>query len=317
VDTRWGLTTLLLVHGRFAEGWPEFEWRWRTENRYLRRCFTQPWWQGEPLTDRHLLVWGEQGIGDEVLFTSLVPDLIRRAGRLTLECAPRLVPLLARSFPGMTVIARNDPPDARAFEADIQSPLASTACRLRQQFEYFPVQERYLHADSAQVSQLRARYRALGQGPIIGLSWRSGNAKVGALRSIALSALAPALLSRNAVYVSLQYGDPCPEIADFVARFGVPVHFDREINSFESLDDFAAQVAAMDLVISIDNATVHFAGALGRPVWVLLPAGRALYWYWFLGRNTSPWYPSARLFRQNKAGDWSNVIAELVAARTT
>lgn len=311
IDARWGLTTVLLLQGKFAEGWPELEWRWKTDNRYLRRCFTQPWWQNEPVSDRHLLVWGEQGIGDEVLYASLMPDLIGRARRLTLECAPRLVPLFARSFPDVTVVARGDPPDARALEADMQSPLASTAHWMRRRWDDFPRHGGYLRAAPELVNALRDRYRRLGAGPLIGLSWRSGNAKVGAARSIALSALAPAITATDAVFVNLQYGDCRAEVA---ARRDVRVHTDTAVDTYNDLDAFAAQVAAMDVVITIDNVTAHFAGALGRPAWVLLPAGRGLHWYWFLDRDTSPWYPSARLFRQDRPGDWSSVVKDLAAA---
>jgi Flp pilus assembly protein TadD len=307
----------LFALGRLAEAWERYAvrfetWRSRIGGGAQRRPFEQPVWRGDSLAGP-LLVWGEQGVGDELLYASMLPDLQTRSAETLLETAPRLVPLLQRSFPDIAVIGRDDPPDPRTAAAVAQIPIADVGALLRPNLSSFPATAGYLRADSTLVERLRARYHAAGPRPLVGISWRSKRPKLGDHKSVALVDWAPILQSRDATFVSLQYGDCQAEIAEVATRTGVRVIEDDDIDPMTDLDAFAAQTTAMDLVITVSNTTAHMAGALGRPVWTLLANGPGLLWYWFDGRKDSPWYPSMRIFRQPEPGQWSPVIAAIAA----
>jgi len=300
--------------GRLGEGWGGYERRWQMKGfNALRHQSPQRPWHGDPVAGQSMVVWQEQGVGDVILYAGLIPDLLARGPRLILECEARLVSLLARSFPQAQVVMRSDIVHPATLETHWQSPLGSLCRWLRPGHEDFKWRGAYLKPDGKRVSEFRERYRRLGDGPVIGISWRSGNYKVGTRKSLHLSALAPLLKLPGAVFVNLQYGD-CKEDLESLARdSGIRLYTDDAVDALKDLDVFAAQVAAMDLVISTSNTTVHFAGALDIPVWTMLPGGDALLWYWFRGIETSAWYPSMRLFRQDSPGDWSGPIDRIKA----
>jgi hypothetical protein len=301
-----------LSRGRLKEGWEGYEQRWQMKGfNALRHQSPQLPWQGASLDGQTMVVWQEQGVGDVILYAGLIPDLLARGPRLVLECEARLVPLLARSFPQAQVVMRSDQVHPTAKDTHWQSPLGSLCRWLRASHEDFKWHGPYLKPDAARVAAFRERYRGSGGGPVIGISWRSSNYKVGTRKSLPLSALAPLLKLPGATFVNLQYGDCADEIARLARDSGVKLHTDDGVDSLKDLDAFAAQVAAMDMVISTSNSTVHFAGALEIPVWTLLPKGDALLWYWFRDCESSAWYPSMRLFRQDSPGDWSGPIARI------
>jgi hypothetical protein len=190
---------------------------------------------------------------------------------------------------------------------DYQAPIGGLCRWLRPNLASFPSRAGYLKADSTQVDLLRDRYRnQLGGRPLVGISWRGGTGANVQLRSIPLAAWAPILAQSTFGFVNLQYGDCRADLEAVRRDLGVEILHDETVDPLKNLDDFAAQTAAMDLVISIDNSTVHMAGALNMPAWVLLPTVPD--WRWMLGRSDSPWYPSVRLFRQAMAGEWAPVI---------
>jgi hypothetical protein len=297
-----------LLQGDFAAGWRNFEWRWRSKDHDTpSRVYSQPLWTGQKLRSGHLLIWGEQGVGDEIMFAGLLPDVLRTGNRCILECDARLQPLFARSFPAIDVISRPAPGHS-PFSAHLPSgsmpglfrttsaAFASTTCP-------------YLFADPAQRNRFRARY---GDGKrLIGLAWSTNNRKTGRNRSIDLSSFAGLFSHSDIRWVSLQYGDH-GELEAQATAAGVPLLIDREVDQLSNIDLFAAQVAAMNLVITIDNSTAHLAGALGVPAWVLLPF--ASDWRWLTGREDSPWYPTMRLFRQSQPRDWQSVIWRVQSA---
>jgi hypothetical protein len=166
----------------------------------------------------------------------------------------------------------------------------------------------YLVADAAQRDATRARYDALARGkPIIGISWFSQNQEIGAHKSSTLDDWAP-LLTRTALFVNLQYHSNPAEIAAAEARFGCVIHTDRHVDQVASLDQFAAQIAAIDEMICVSNSGVHLAGALGVRCTLLAPAGRGLLWYWGAEGETTPWYRSVRIIRRSAGEAWSRVV---------
>ncbi len=315
-EAYWHEALTLLLMGDLAAGWAAYEWRWRAKfGRGRMRHAGLPAWDGSPPAGRTILLWGEQGIGDQIMFSVYLRDLLAGGANCVVEADVRLEPILIRSFPEIRFVPQREQ-SADLPDVDWQIAMGSLGRWLRPSLAAFPAHDGYLRADPGMTERLRARYREWSDGrPLVGISWRGGppdRPSVVRARSLALLRWAPILRPGAAAFVSLQYGDHAAEVAGATAALGVPILCESAINPLASIDAQAAQISAMDLVISIDNATVHLAGALGKPVWVLLPA--APDWRWLLDRDSSPWYPSVRLFRQSRRGAWDEVLQTLAAA---
>ncbi|HEX4070186.1 MAG TPA: tetratricopeptide repeat protein [Planctomycetaceae bacterium] len=304
----------LLRQGRLAEGWDAYESRWRHNGK--PRLFAESEWDGSLAKDKTILVYSEQGVGDEILFASCFRDIIERTGVCLIECEPRLVRLFTRSFPNARFFARTglvDPSQVRDLPPfDVQIVAGSVPRRLRRSLDSFPIHSGYLTPEPRQVDEWRTRFERLGSGLVVGISWRGGkDAAIRRRRSTALAQWAPLFKIPGIAFVNLQYGDCAADIADCARDFGVTLHTWEDADPLHDLDGFAAQIAALDLVVSVDNATVHMSGALNTPVWTLLPFSGD--WRWFSQGDESPWYPSVRLFRQTSfremaLGDWNEVF---------
>ncbi|MCW2235634.1 tetratricopeptide repeat protein [Azospirillum canadense] len=309
-DARLARATALLTLGRFAEGWDAWENRWAGQvwADQIDR-FPQPAWTGEPVEEGRLLVWGEQGVGDELQFAALLPLLTQAGVRCLLECDARLALLLARSLPEVEVVARGTPPDPRLTAPGIaaQTPSGSLPRRLLRDATDFQRLHPYLVADPARTAAFRAADGPADKTgkPLVGIAWHTTNPKWGRSRNIPLPDLARALHAAGARMVVLQYGDWAAEVAALAGE-GIDIAIPTALDLRDDLDGLAARIAATDLVVTIDNVTAHMAGALGHPAWVLL--GHAADWRWLRDRPDSPWYPSATLFRQPAAGDWGAVL---------
>jgi len=310
VDARWNKAILHLLLGEFDAGWKLYEYGLGKRWRGCLRFGEYPPWLGTPLAGRTLLVWSEQGIGDQIMFASVIPDLLDRGAKCVVEADPRLEPLIRRSFSGTEFLSPNaaTASDIARLAIDYQVPLGGLCRWLRPSLARFPARRAFLRVDPDQVSMFRTRYRQrLGDRLIVGISWLGGTGAVRRARSIPLIEWSAILRQPNVGLVNLQYGDCTAELTAVEDAIGAEVAQDHTVDPLKDLDAFAAQTAAMDLVISIDNSTVHMAGALDVPVWIMLPAVPD--WRWLLGRSDSPWYASARLFRQETRGDWAPVIA--------
>ncbi len=301
----------LLLQGKLEEGWAEYEWRLKLGEGTRHRRFPQAPWTGEPVDAKTVLVWGEQGVGDEVMFAGMVPDLVEAGAHVVLESDPRLVPLFERSFAGIECIGKGDPPTAetRRDGIDFQSPGGNLGRWLRPNLESFPGRQSYLVAEEDRQGRLRENYLSDGESLLVGVAWVSKNKRIGAQKSMTLMELAPLTGIPGVRFIDLQYGDTAEERRQFEDHTGVTVLHDEHVDQMSDLDAFAAQVAAMDLVISVSNTTVHMSGALGVPTWVMLNTVPLP--CWLLERDDSPWYPSVRLFRQSAAGDWANVTERI------
>jgi tetratricopeptide (TPR) repeat protein len=299
---------VLLMKGDYARGWRNFERRWQTRDYdTAMRDYPQPYWTGEALApgdeSGRVLIWGEQGIGDEIMFAGLIPDVMRTETSCVLDCDARLKPLFARSFPGVEVISGGGADDPKPdFAAHLPSGSLPGIFRASKA-AFAETTSPYLFADAQARSRLRSRYA--DGSKLIGLAWHTRNKKTGPQRSIDLSLLTSVFARPGVRWVSLQYGDH-DELEAQAAAAHAPLLVDREVDQLADMDTFAAQVAAMDLVITIDNSTAHLSGALGVPTWVLLPF--APDWRWMESGDGSPWYPTMRLFRQTLAGDWVSVV---------
>ena len=305
----------LLKNGDFAGGWAEYEQRWRRKDFRKKndRGFGQPRWAGPAASglDAKLLVWGEQGIGDEILYASMIPDLLAKGAELVIETDPRLVPLFARSFLPATVVPRLTPPHALTVDPSVrlQVPLGSLGRWLRPNGSAFPGRRGYLVPDAGRAATLRHNLVGQTAKPLVGVSWQSKGGV--AHKNLALQDLAPVIAAADVTFVDLQYGDTGAERQDFRDRYGKEIVHLTDLDLFNDLEGVAALVHACDLIITSSSAVAHFAGALGKPVWILLTAGQGSIWYWFRDTHESPWYRSARLFRQPAPGDWASVVANI------
>ena len=305
----------LLALGRLSEGWGDYVHRFDKKTfAQARRPFTYEMWAGPTGDKARLLIWTDQGLGDEVLYASMLNDVSGITKACVFECAPRMVSLFQRSFPNVLVVPRATPPDPAiaAFQPDKQISLSELGQFLRPSLEAFPQHTGYLQPDEQLRLKLKAKYQNIAQGRrIVGLSWKSENPIYGMFKSIPLEKLAAVLSMPNVIFVSLQYGKQQDELAAIKERLGVEIIVDPEIDAVADPDASAAQLAAMDLVITTSNTTAHFAGAMNVPVWTMAPAGHGALWYWFVDRKDSPWYPSMQIFRQTTPGDWAPVIHDI------
>ena len=314
-EAHWNYSHVLLLQGKLAEGWHEHEWRWRCANSpSQKRDFPQPPWRGSEPRGKTILVWGEQGVGDEVLFAGMIPDLMDAGAKVVIESDRRLVPLFQRSFPEAECIAEADPPDPKAASGDIdfQIPSGSLGRWWRPDPDSFPGRPAYLKADPARRAVMRGKLEDGGPSLIVGIAWSSINPDIGREKSLSLGDLKPLAEIPGLRLVDLQYGDTARERDAFAAATGTAILHDGGIDQMADLDAFAAQIAALDLVVTVSNTTAHLAGALGVPAWVLLNTVPLS--CWMMEREDSPWYPSVRLFRQTERGAWPKVVDAVSAA---
>ncbi len=297
---------LMLMRGNFAEGWKLYESRWRKGQAW--RDFPYPLWQGQD--GGTVLVWGEQGVGDEILYASMIPDLIARGQNVVIETDKRLTGLFERSFPGAKAIARRSPPDPATQSAEISwhSPLANLGRWLRPDAASFPKRASYLRPDAERQAHYRALLKEGNPRAIVGITWASINPKIGRQKSINLGQWIPILTMPGVRFVDLQYGDTDTARAALASETGVSLTHIPDLDLTHDLEGAAALAAACDLVISVSSTTAHLAASTGCPTWVLVPATGGNLWVWMHGLDHTPWYPNATIFRQSQPGHWTDVL---------
>jgi tetratricopeptide (TPR) repeat protein len=296
--------------GDFRAGWEHYELRWFINDYvHTQHKYPLPRWNGEAI-DGPLLVSGEQGLGDEILFASMLPDLAARVRDITVEIEPRLVPLFARSFPDVNIVART----AELFKgpAAAYTHIGSLGRHFRPDWASFPMRENgYLRCDSEMAARLRER---LADGRrIIGLSWASKNLRYGTAKSAQLHDFTSLLRLPGCRFIDLQYGDTRAEREAVQQDLGVTVERLADIDNLNDIDALASLIAACDIVVTVSNTTAHLAGALGKETYLLAPSGRGRMWFWFRDRHDSPFYPRMRLHRLKRTRPWSDLIGGVAA----
>ena len=303
-DAHFNRSLALLAVGDYAQGQAEYEWRWKRSGAGASaKNFARPLWLGEsPLHGKTILLRAEQGLGDTIQFVRYVAPLARAGASVVLEVHPELAPLLSR-LPGVkSVIALGAPRPPHDFHC----PLGSLPLAFKTTLATVPADIPYLAPDPERVARWRPRLEGFG-GPRVGLVWAGNPAHPDDRnRSLPLDKLAALWTGERARVVSLQR-DLRPGDAEILKPAPV-LDLGRALADF---DDTAAVLAGCDLVITVDTSVAHLAGALGRPLWVLLPFSSD--WRWTVAADRSPWYPSARLYRQPQPGDWDSVIARVAA----
>ncbi len=321
-------STILINLGRVGEGWDEYEARLDPNfaDVTVFRTGRPAWKPGADLAGKSLLLFGEQGLGDEILFANTLPDILDRLGpdgRLSLAVEARLVPLFQRSFPQARVGAHHTGKiegrthriapflDGELGSIDLWAPLASLLCEFRRTPEDFPDRTAFLSADPDRVADWKARLaREAPAGPKIGLLWKSAIISSGRHRYFSpFERWAPVLATPGVSFVNLQYGDCAAEIEQARREFGVEIWNPPGIDLKQDLDDVAALSSALDLVIGFSNATLNIAAACGAPTWLISAPGA----WTCLGTDRYPWYPQVRLFRPSAFREWEPVMAEIAA----
>jgi tetratricopeptide (TPR) repeat protein len=295
----------LLQAGRYAEGWPEYEWRWRRQG-VKQRLLPKPRWDGGPLEGRTILLWCEQGLGDAIQFVRYAKLVKERGARVLLECPDFMVPLFS-TCPG---VDRVEAEGSQLRDYEVQAPLMSLPELLGTTLENVPAEVPYLQAEPKRVEAWRRRLEDV-PGFRVGVVWQ-GNRHFpwDHFRSVPLEVFAPLAAMEGVRLVSLQKGHGAEQVAALRGRFPVEELAGLDESGGAFLDT-AAVMRCLDLVVTADTAAAHLAGALDVPAWVVLST--VTDWRWLMGRQDTPWYPSVRLFRQARLGDWEGVFARMAA----
>ncbi|WP_421931921.1 tetratricopeptide repeat protein [Phenylobacterium sp.] len=321
-------STILINLGRIGEGWDDYEARLHPQFADCTQFLVErPRWEpGMDLAGKSLLVIGEQGLGDEILFANQLPDIIEALGpegRLTLAVEPRLVSLFQRSFPQAEVGRHNTYSvegrtvravqflSGRMDEIDLWTPIGSALRQFRRSVDDFPVRDRYMIADPVRVAHWREVLKTAPAGKKVGLLWKSAIASAGRHRYFSpFEQWAPILATPGVCFVNLQYGDCSEEIEQARRDFGVEIWTPPGIDLKQDLDDLAALSCALDLVVGFANATSNIAAACGAPCWMVSTPGA-----WpRVGTDRYPWYPQMRVFQPPAFREWEPVMAQVAQA---
>jgi tetratricopeptide (TPR) repeat protein len=312
-DAPYYLSLVQLRSGAFEDGWTNYEHRWYSSVgvAHLRDSAAVMASRPRYVRDgrgKRVLVWAEQGLGDEIMFGGLLGEFSRNCDRLLVQLDPRLVGLFARSMPEIEFISFNEQLPVERY--DEQLPMGSLGKLLRPTRRSFSGKgEPYLFARSGSSERFRADLLVDSRQFLVGISWRSANPDSGLARSIPLAELLDSLKTERVRFLDLQYGDAAVDIAHARDTVGVELLVHPRVDTTRDIDGLAGLIDCCDLVVSIGNATAHLSGAMGKRTWVLLPhvAG----WRWLDEGDECPWYPNSRLFRQTRRGDWSGVFVAL------
>lgn len=305
VAAKWNKSLVCLGLGRFKEGWPLYENRWQGQKGLVPRPYHQPRWNGARV-DGPLLIWSEQGIGDEILHSCMIEDVLGRTDDVVLEAEPRLQALFKRSFPRVKVIPFSDALYRGPVSAQIG--MGSLGGLFRTSWSEFPRRDRgHLVADAARAQGYRTRLAPDGKA-LIGLTWHS-RAATGKSKSTTLPEIADLLRLPGCRFVDLQYGDTRAEREAAERELGIRVEHLDDVDNMHDIDALAALIAACDCVVAVSNVTAHLAGAVGQRTWVMVPRGGGRLWFWFHQGDDSPWYPRVHVRRQKAAQSWSDLVA--------
>lgn len=289
-------------------GWPHYEWNWHVSSMPKFRPTTDiPNWYGEDLTDKKLLVFVEQGIGDTLMCARYLPLLENRYKNIKISviCEKKLKTLLETSFPFLhSILIKEDLKNDDKIEADYMVAFGSLPSVFKTTIADVPAQVPYIKARSPK------NYKDAQTRFVIGITWSSQSLDAGHKRSLPLSDLSFLKDVPGIKIIDLQYGDTVAEREEN-AKNGFSVLHDDSVDPYTDIEAHVSQIAACDLIISVDNTTVHAAGALGKPVWTLLPYDA--YWRWHLGHLSTPWYPTMRLFRQGPERNFKSVLKAIEA----
>jgi len=306
----WKKAINLILLGKFDEGWQEYESRLQAEQ-HITRSHGYPIWDGGISAGQVILVTPEQGIGDEIMFSACLPEVAKITKRCIVHCDKRLEPMFKRSYPDVIVHGgeRNEKDKwlKRLDPVDYEIPMGSLLQYFYPEFDRGNAADAFLYADTDKVSIWKQRLSDINDFPKIGISWRGGlNPTDKQARSIENDYWRAVLEIPGIHYVNLQYGDCGVDLEFFRKAYDCEVTDFEDLDLFQDIEDLAALIDALDLVVTVDNSTTHLAGALNKKTWTILPVVPD--WRWQLDIEHAPWYPSMRLYRQKVQSKWNSVM---------
>ena len=299
--------TTLITNGQLKKGWRGYEYRWKIppQNKVVWPFQGKPVWKGE--RGKRVALWKEQGIGDEIIFLSLVSEVQEMCATLSVYVDPRLQSLCKRAMPEINFV--KDMEELQSVDCDYHLPLGSVPGLIRNDISDFDrTVKGYLKADPKRVEALRKELKLDGK-TVIGISWKSFDSLNKVKKSVRLQDMEQIFRGLDVVLVNLQYGDVADEIREFKDMTGIEVVQCSSVDNRDDLDGLAALIEVCDLVVSTSNVTVHLGGALAKKTWVLLHYVSV--YYWLSERRDSIWYPSLTLYRQPTLDDWDSVYASI------
>ena len=301
-----------LASQSFQDGWYLYENRWQATEKAKYLKTSVPELTDFSVVNKTIFIWAEQGIGDQILFSSLLYDAFKTQNHFYVSLEPRLINLFKRSFSHLdhvTFISIHE----RLAESkyDFHLSIGSLGKFFRNSIEDFNSHPKaYLKTDEIQVSALRNKIKKNPQ-KICGISWMSQNAEIGKEKSLSLTELLPILSIPNITFINLQYGETKKEINSILNQHGIEIYTIDEIDNFNDLDGLASLINTCDYIVTSSNVTAHIAGALNKETCLLIPYAHGRIWYWGESENKSLWYPSIKIYRCTEKGLWSHPIEEI------
>ena len=293
----------------YREGWKFYESRWWNKQKLKS---SKPEVQSFNIIDKTIFIWAEQGIGDQIIYASLLLDAFKTKNKFYVSVDSRLISLFKRSFSkfdNVTFISA----DEKLLESkyDFHLPMGSLGKFFRnstQDFDAHPIA--YLKADQIQVDSLKKKLKKEGH-KVCGISWKSNNKEIGEAKTLSLAQLLPILSMPNTIFIDLQYGDNSEEKEKFLSEYGIEIKSINEIDNYNNLDGLTSLIDACDYIVTISNVTAHIAGALHKETYLLLPYAFGKIWYWGESRDYSLWYPAVKIYRNTKSHSWDETINDL------
>jgi tetratricopeptide (TPR) repeat protein len=307
---KYNLSQAYLAHLDFEEGWPLYEYREHLEELKTKFAYLNKHYINRiPTDDKPILILSEQGIGDQILFFSLLPEILKFKNKILVALDDRLIPLFARSFPAINFYS--DKSDLSSLDYSYNLLAGSMGSLFRLSAVDFERQsEAYLKPNIELTKKIRASLKSDSK-LICGIAWTSANKKIGQDKSLDLESYKPFFEMSNIDYIDLQYGETIQEKDRIKSQFGTDIISVDFIDKFNDIDGLAALVNTCDFIITTSNVTAHIAGALGKKTFLLVPFNQGRIWYWHDSINKSLWYPSINIYRQTESGDWIAPIMEI------
>ena len=300
---------LKLTNNQFPEGWKLYEYRWSIRD---KKKILIPELEDFNVINKNIIIWAEQGIGDQILFSSLLFNALNTTNNFTISLDQRLIQLFSRSFAwakNLKFISKDE--FITEAQYDYHLPIGSLGkffINSDKDFDKHPIA--YLKADEVRANLLKEKIYKKNHN-ICGVSWRSSNHEFGAEKSITLKQLSPILFSPNTLFLNLQYGETEEEIKKNLNEFNIEIQSIGEIDNFNDIDGLASLISACDYIVTTSNVTAHIAGALNKKTYLILPYSIGKIWYWGESSDHSKWYPSIEIFRKTRTDSWADAIEKL------
>ncbi|MBI28986.1 MAG: TPR repeat-containing protein YrrB [Alphaproteobacteria bacterium MarineAlpha5_Bin11] len=316
INGHYNYSFMLLAQHNYKKAWEEFDYRIKRSTKlnenFLFKKIENKIWTNQDLTKNNLLIVREQGVGDEILYSSMYKELIKSNKKVKIETDPRLIELFKRSFDSKNnFVEKNSISQNKNYLKDIDVIIfaGSLGKKYRKSKMAFPKKCGFLKPKVTLVEKIKSELNEINQKPKIGISWISKNKRIGKGKSMTLMNLLPLLKNDEVSFVNLQYGESTNEINKFQKKTGINIINLKNIDKFNDFESLSALLKSLDLFITVSNTTAHLSGAIGQATWVMAPKSESLLFYWNTGEENTPWYPSVRIFP--KKDSWNETLKNI------